>query len=300
MKREAVEFDAEGCTLRGILFTPESPATPAPAVAMSHGFAGTKEMGLLEYAECFVASGLAVLVYDNRTTGESDGLPRHDLDAVAQRRDYSAAVSFLRSRPEVDGDRIGVWGTSYSGGTALAAAALDPRIGCVVCQVPLIAGYENIVQLMPLQQIDTLYEMIEADRVSRAAGNTPGTAPICAPNPEDPCIFPGRRTYDYYHAQAARHPDVNWKNEVTIRTLEYLLEYDVTPYMKRISPTPMLMIAATEDVSTPTGLALDAYALAREPKQLVLIKGDHYQSYVEQFEVTSSAARDWFLHHLGN
>lgn len=296
---EKVEFRAEDVTLRGNLYLPPDSDAPAPAIAMAHGFAGLKEMGLLEYAECFQKAGLAVLLYDHRNCGESDGLPRLDYDAVAQRRDYSAAVTYLQSRNEVNPDAIGVWGTSYSGGEVLAAAALDRRIKCVVSQVPLIDGYRNILQLMPLQQIDQLYAMINADKASRMEGNDPGLVPIIAAEPNEPCIFPGKRTYDYYMMQCDLHPDLGWENLVTIKTLEYLLEYDVTGYMSRISPTPMLMIVASEDRSTPTDIALAAFESALEPKRLEIVPGDHYRSYLEEFERTSAAARDWFLTHLG-
>ena len=293
-----VEFSAEGTKLRGLLYLPENRTAPCPAVAMAHGFAGLKEMGLLEYAERFAEAGLAVLVYDHRNCGESEGTPRLDFDPVAQWRDYSAAVTYLQSREEINPARIGVWGTSYSGGAVLAAAALDKRIKCVVTQVPLIDGYRNILQLMPLQQIDDLRAMIDADRVSRMQGNPPALAPICAGEPGEPCIFPGRRTYDFYMLQKNLNPEIGWENLVTVKTLEYILEYNVTSFVPRISPTPLLMIVASEDRSTPTDISLEAFETALEPKKLVLVNGDHYRSYLEEFPATSAAARDWFVEHL--
>ena len=65
--RSDVEFDADGVTLRGWLYTPDGAAGPAPTIVMAHGFSAVKEMYLDRFAEAFAAAGLGALVYDNRT-----------------------------------------------------------------------------------------------------------------------------------------------------------------------------------------------------------------------------------------
>ena len=137
--RRDVAFDADGTALRGWLYLPDGAAAPVPAVVMAHGFAAVKEQGLDRYAEVFAAAGLGALVFDHRNFGASDGTPRQELDGVAQARDYRHAVTFARTLSEVDRDRIGVWGTSYSGGHALVVGGADRRGRCVrgrVCRRP--------------------------------------------------------------------------------------------------------------------------------------------------------------------
>src|SRR4029077_11513870 len=90
-------------------------------------FSALKEMGLDQYAEVFAAAGLSALVYDNRNLGASDGNPRFEIDPTAQMRDYRHAITYAQSRSEIDRDRIGVWGTSYTGGLVLIVAVLDRR-----------------------------------------------------------------------------------------------------------------------------------------------------------------------------
>src|SRR5260370_41526486 len=90
-----------------------------------------KEMFLDQYAEVFVKDGLGVLVYDNRCFGASDGEPRQEIDPMAQVRDYQHAITFARTLPEVDKDRLGIWGTSYTGGDTLVSRAHDQRGKCV-------------------------------------------------------------------------------------------------------------------------------------------------------------------------
>jgi len=58
------------------------------------------------------------------------------------------------------------------------------------------------------------------------------------------------------------------------------------------------MIVATDDLITPSDIALRAYECALEPKRLVLIQGDHYDPYLGEFRRSSAAARDWLVEHL--
>jgi uncharacterized protein len=146
--REDVEFDAEGVTLRGWLYRPDGAAGPVPTVVMAHGFSAVKEMYLDSFAEAFAAGGLGALVFDNRNFGASDGEPRQEIDPWAQVRDYRHAITYAQTRSEVAADRIGVWGTSYSGGHVLVLGAIDKRVRCVVAQVPLVSGFRNIQRLV--------------------------------------------------------------------------------------------------------------------------------------------------------
>ena len=137
MEKTAVTFTAHGDTaLRGIFYRPEG-AVGVPGIVMAHGFSAVKEMGLLEFAEEFCAAGFAVLVYDHRNLGESAGEPRQEINPWAQARDYRYALSWLAERPEVDADRLAIWGSSFSGGEVIVVAAADERVKAVVANVPL-------------------------------------------------------------------------------------------------------------------------------------------------------------------
>src|SRR5258707_12797249 len=118
--RRDVDINAEGVVLRGWFYLPELAAGPAPCIVMAHGFSAVKEMYLDHFAEVFAAAGLAALVYDNRNFGASGGEPRQEIDPVEQVRDYRHAITWARMQPEGDRERIGVWGSSYSGGAGLS------------------------------------------------------------------------------------------------------------------------------------------------------------------------------------
>src|SRR5258708_27039573 len=141
--RRDIEFKSEGLTLRGWLYVPDGAKKPVPTVGMAHGFSCLKEMFLDKYAEVFVKDGLAVLVYDNRNFGDSDGEPRLEVHPMAQVRDYQSAISFAQTLPAVDKNRIGIWGTSYTGGHVLIVAAIDKRVKGVLSPGPGAPGRRN-------------------------------------------------------------------------------------------------------------------------------------------------------------
>lgn len=116
--RENVEFTVGGSTVSGWLYLPRERLKPAPCIVMSHGFSGTKDMGLENYALKFIEAGYAALAYDYRYYGESDGQPRQLYCGPDQLNDLRAAVDYVRSREEIDPSQIVLWGTSAGETTA--------------------------------------------------------------------------------------------------------------------------------------------------------------------------------------
>jgi fermentation-respiration switch protein FrsA (DUF1100 family) len=297
MTRRDIEFDADGVTLRGWFYTAEGSSGASPTVVMAHGFSAVKEMYLDRYAETFAAAGLNALVFDNRNFGASDGEPRQEIDPWDQVRDYRHAITYVGMLPEVDANRIGIWGSSYSGGHVLVVAAVDRRVKAVVSQVPLVSGHANFRALVRADFIDGFREQFNADRVARYQGAEPGMVPVVDEDPLAPSALPTPDSYTWFtETHELRAP--SWRNEVTLRSVEMFTEYEPISYVPYISPTPLLMLTAQNDVLTPTELAIAAYEQAREPKKLQLLPGGHFDAYVKGFEASSGPARDWFVEHL--
>jgi fermentation-respiration switch protein FrsA (DUF1100 family) len=297
VSRHDIEFDAEGATLRGWFYLADKATGPAQTVVLAHGFAAVKEMYLDAFAEAFAAGGLNALVFDHRNFGASDGEPRQEIDPWAQIRDYRHAITYASSLSGVDADRIGVWGSSYSGGHVLVVAAIDRRVRAVVSQVPLISGSANLQALVRADFIAGLREGFDADRQARFAGEEPAMIPVVAEDPLAASALPTPDSWTWFTETAASRAP-SWKNEVTLRSVEMFSEYEPGSYISRISPTPLLLIPAEEDHLTPARLALEAYEEAREPKKLVLLPGGHFDAYISGFDIASSAATEWFLTHL--
>jgi uncharacterized protein len=299
--REDIEFAAEdGVTLRGWLYRPDGGTGPFPVIVMAHGFSATKEMHLEEFAEVFSEAGFAVLVYDNRNLGASGGEPRGEIDPWQQVRDYRTAITWVSDRSDVDASRVGVWGSSYSGGHVLVVAAQDRRVGCVVAQVPLISGYDNARRLVRADHLAGLRAAFDADRAARYHGEAPAMIPVCyTDDPAEPCALPTADTHDFFLGPILERAKT-WKNEVTLRSVEMFTEYEPGDYLPRISPTPLMMVVAAQDHLTVADLSLAAYGRANEPKRLLVLPCGHFEAYVgAAFETSAPAQRDWFLTHLG-
>ncbi|MGX1471491.1 UNVERIFIED_CONTAM: fermentation-respiration switch protein FrsA (DUF1100 family) [Streptomyces canus] len=294
-QRTDIAFTAEGgVTLRGWLFLPDGPG-PHPAITMAHGYAGVKEHGLEQFAEAFAEDGFVVLLHDHRTFGASEGFPRQDVDPWQQIADWRRAISFLESRPEVDPDRIGLWGTSYAGGHALVLGATDRRLRCVVAQVPTISGYEQGLRRVPPDAAAGLEDAFAQDERAQFHGEAPRTQAIVSDDPAVPAAYRAKDAIDFYLQQL---PPGAWENQVTLRSTRAARMYEPGAWISRVSPTPLLLVVADHDTVTVTDLALAAYERALQPKDLVLLPGGHFDPYLSRFEESSTAARGWFRRHL--
>jgi fermentation-respiration switch protein FrsA (DUF1100 family) len=301
MTRRDIEFDAEGVMLRG-WFYPAGGAgggSSAPAVVMAHGFSAVKEMYLDSFAEVFAAAGLNVVVFDNRNFGASDGEPRQEIDPWAQVRDYRHAITYAGTLPEVDAARIGIWGSSYSGGHVFVVAAIDRRVKAVVSQVPLISGHDNLRALVRADFIAGFREMFDADRLARFEGKTPAMVPVVDEDPLAASALPTPDSWQWFtETGKARAP--SWRNEVTLRSVEMFTEYEPGTYLPYISPTPLLLVVAVGDHLVPSELAIAAFEKAHQPKKLEILPDGHFDAYGKGFELASIAARDWQVQHLAS
>lgn len=297
--RKDIEFKTEdGVTLRGWHYVPDSRERKLPTIVMAHGFSAVKEMYLDRFAEAFAAAGLASVVFDNRNFGASDGEPRQEIDPWQQVRDYRDAITYAETLEETDPERIGIWGSSYSGGHVLVVGAIDRRVKCVVGQVPLASGHDNARRLIRADHWAGLHEVFAQDRRARMAGQAPAMIPVVAEG-SAPSALPTPDSWTWF-TETGRTRAPSWKNEVTLRSVEMFTEYEPGSYAGFISPTPLLMVVALGDVLTVADLALAAYERALEPKRLVTLSGGHFDAYVKDFDAASKPAVEWFTQHLAS
>ncbi|WP_054813411.1 alpha/beta hydrolase [Nocardia arizonensis] len=143
MERVEVGFTSGGEQCAAWLYPPDGVPKPRPLVVMGHGLGGTREMGLDRYARRFAAAGMAVLIFDYRHFGASQGTPRQLLHIARQREDWRNAIAFARTLRGIDKTRIALWGTSFGGGHVLSVAPEDDYIAAVVAQVPFTSGWAS-------------------------------------------------------------------------------------------------------------------------------------------------------------
>src|SRR6201994_4686471 len=149
MQREDVRFNSGSDRISAWLYRPDG-GGDAPLLVMAHGLGGVRTMRLPAYAERFAAAGYACLVFDYRNFGDSEGAPRQLLDVRRQLQDWTVAAAFARTLPGIDPRRIGLWGTSFSGGHVIATAAWVPGIAAVVAQCPFTDSVASLAAINPL------------------------------------------------------------------------------------------------------------------------------------------------------
>jgi len=277
VSRQDVTFKSEGVDCSAWLFLPAG-AGPFPAVVMAHGLAMVKEAYIEPFAQAFAEAGMAVMLFDYRFWGASGGAPRGFIDPAAQMEDYRNALSWLSLNDKIDANRLGIWGTSFSGGHVLQVAAYDPRVKAVVSQVGAVDPYGQ--RSCRCRRKRSLVCGRSAVRIARAA--TRG----------------GRNLHARIgHFRQSRLPGTHCRHGVVqlVRSgpvnngpradqsghhlvLEHILEHSPALTASRVS-VPALVILAKDDKITPSNLIRDAYAQLAGPKQLLELDGGHYTVY---------------------
>lgn len=302
MSVEEVEFRSEnGETLRGRLHLPEggSPDGPCAGVVMTHGFSAVIDMALPHYAEAFCDAGMAVLVYDHQRLGASDGAPRQQINPWLQMADMRTALGWLGDHREVDADRLGLWGSSFSGGEVIILAALDERVRAAVISVPY-AG-------MPGENydVDTSGRVAEiADALATGTLAFDDEPAVMGPFTvvEDPdsdlSPFLGQpESRDWFLAEGA---GTTWRNEVSLANAFGI----DTPFDPGVCAAhlgcPTLWVIADDDRVAATDVAVAAFERAPDPKRLVMLDGHHFAPYSGDSRDRATAAEvAWFAEHLG-
>ena len=182
MSRRDLSF-ASGAETCAAWHYPASGATgEGPIVVMAHGLSGTRRDRLGPFAERFSAAGFGALVFDHRGFGDSTGEP--DLFKPAlQLEDWRAAISFARSLPSVDPERVATFGSSMGGGNALAAAAEDRRVAAAISQVPFLDIVSQAHRASPRVTARMLLAAVRGDHLP-AAGSPREAAFVNAPGAE--------------------------------------------------------------------------------------------------------------------
>lgn len=150
--REDISFESHGDRCVGWLYKPEGVERP-PVVVLCHGLGAVREMALDKFSERFAAAGIAALSFTYRGFGDSEGEPRQLLDIDMQHDDIRAALAYARSRADLDGSRVALWGSSFGGGHVMAIGAEDANLAAVVSQCPFTDGFASGMTVDPVSTV---------------------------------------------------------------------------------------------------------------------------------------------------
>lgn len=245
-----------------------------PCVVMAHGFGGTRDTGLLAFAEGFAEAGLAVLLFDYRGFADSTGQPRQDVAYRRQRADYHAAIAAARRLPGVDPRRIVLWGTSYSGGHVLPVGTRDGAVAAAIAMTPatdgaaalaLIARRDGLAPLLRL----TGHGLRDLGRAVRR--REPHRIPIAA-EPGELGVLTAPGALAGYTEIAGP----TWRNEVCARACLEVGLNRPTIYARRVG-FPLLVQVGEQDRTAPPAAA--RRAAEKAGAELRSYPVDHFDVY---------------------
>jgi len=258
----------------GNLFVPNAMDrnTTNPAMVVGHPMGAVKEQSANLYATKLAERGFVTLSLDLSYWGESEGEPRNLVAPDVYTEDFSAAVDYLRTQSFVDPERIGALGVCGSGSFVVSAAKIDPRIKAVATVSMYDMGGVNRNGLRgsmtPEQRQQALAQAAEQRDVEFAGGDTEyiGGTPFELTDQSTPI---DREFYDFYRTARGNSPATS--TQPTLSSNVRFMNFYPFEEIETISPRPMLFI--TGDQAHSREFSEQAYQLAAEPKQLVMIPG---------------------------
>jgi hypothetical protein len=293
-------------TVAGNLFFPKNlnQSAKRPAIVVGHPMGAVKEQSANLYAQKLAEQGFVTLSLDLSFWGESEGQPRNAVLPDVYAEDFSAAVDFLGTRPFVDRERIGVLGICGSGGFVISAAKIDPRMKAIATVSMYDMGGVNrnaLKHSLTLEQRKKIIKEAAEQRYVEFAGDeTKYTSGTCHELNEntDPIQ---REFYDFYRTPRGEFtPKGTSPNLTTHPTLssnvKFMNFYPLTD-IETISPRPMLFI--TGETAHSREFSEEAYRLAGEPKELVIVpNAGHVDLYDRVQLIPFDKLTSFFTEHL--
>lgn len=198
-----------GITLVADMYRPVNAEGLLPALAVSGPFGAVKEQSSGLYAQTMAERGFLTIAFDPSFTGESGGEPRYVASPDINTEDFSAAVDYLITRPDVDSSKIGIIGICGWGGFALNAAAIDTRIKATVAVTMYDMSRVTANGYFDSMDENARYELRKKLNEQRTIDAKNGTYALAGgvvdPLPDDAPQFV-KDYYAYYKTPRGYHP----------------------------------------------------------------------------------------------
>ncbi|MEO8208701.1 MAG: alpha/beta fold hydrolase, partial [Chloroflexota bacterium] len=293
-----IEFSSDGATMRGRLYLPAS--GPAPVVIMAHGFSATIPMAMDRYAECFSERGLAVLALDHRGHGTSDGEPRGEINTWVQARGYIDAIDYVCGSVELSQSPIALWSDSLSALVALGVAALDDRVGALVCQVPAF-GDEVGADDPGGTRLEAMRQFLTTGPLRRPSDTWVSSSVVSADQIASPSALTPLTAYRWFIEYGGRY-GTGWTNRVVFTAPRDAPDFDAFACAPHVRvPTLFAMSPADEMPGAVSDVTLAVFDRIPGPKERFETDGGHFgiiEVPSEAFDRASEAQAAWLTRTL--
>lgn len=272
---EKIDFESEGATLRGRLYRPGNVTTDVPVVIMAHGFSVLAAY-LDDFATDFAQAGFAVLLFDHRNFGESDGTPRYGFDNLLQIRGYRDAISFVAVQHGIDKQRIAVIGESASSLAAQFIAVLDDRVRALIAYTPVCGNSAT-----KFDTSNEKFDWLRANWSDLDLSTVPArelAVRMCRLHEgEGPVVVEGGAAVSYVTWMRKKYPG-DWSNQVFILQRKLEAQFNEPRLPAKHLKVPTLFVIATDDEVPVCELSTNrrCFDLIDSPKQLAEITGGHF------------------------
>lgn len=275
-QRQDVDFLSQGLRCAAWLYQPECDK-PASILVMAHGLGAVRGMRLDAFAQRFAEAGYAVLLFDYRHFGDSAGEPRQLLDIKKQQQDWAAAIDYAQQLPQVDGSKIILWGSSFSGGHVMYMAARHD-VAAVISQCPFTDGLASAAVTDPISSLKVTPLAI-ADQVLAWAGKKQPIYVKSSGRPHQAALMTAPDCMDGY-LKLVPETAAAFKNHVAARFALNIMGYRPGTSAKNIK-VPFLVCICQNDTVAPAKAAIYHAKKAPQAELKIYPNYGHFDIYVD-------------------
>lgn len=265
--------------LSGTIYEPER--DNGIGIVFCHGFGGARTGTPPGLAKLMAERGYAVLTFDYRGFGDSEGgrgrlLPVEQIEDAVQALEYFAAQTVLPRK------RLAIYGTSFGGGIAICAARRSKLASAAAVTVPVTSGSRWLASIM------RYYEFLDLQqRSSQALAKKALTGEIEMVDRFD-IMIPDPLSRVLYKEPFP----------LALETFFHVINHEPVADAKHLT-IPVSVIGVNGDPLVPVAQAVDLHEQLAGPKNLELFEGnDHYVVYGDLLQRTAESVLGWFDRHL--
>lgn len=289
MKTREVSFFVDGDRVAATLYLPVADDA-VPGVVYCQGFGGTREYIAPQLGERLTEVGIALLAFDHRGFGDSEGRP-HRIVPAEQIDDVRSAALFMSTCPEIDPTAVGLLGVSFGGAIAVAAAAAEPLIRSTVSCVPFADGAAWMREIRRYWEWIAFEERLERDRVDALLT---GESELVDP---DEILVRDPESVEWNEWLRSNYPSRTGFT-LSLASARAILEFRPVEVAHRVQN--LLVVIVDHDTLIPTDHAMSIFARAPEPKDVYVVHdATHHDIYrAPAFDELTHVVGAWFDRHL--